>query len=120
LSSIIAGNQASGSFINLNADCLGIPVSLNYNLSGINTGCALAGTGDINVAPLTVFTTVLGPLANNGGPTMTHALLAGSPAIDQIPPFTNSCGVPPSFNQDQRTDVRPFSTNCDMGSYEAQ
>jgi hypothetical protein len=115
-SSIVAGNQAA---VPANADCNTSVVSLGYNLSGINTGCGLSGTGDINVVPATVFTTVLGPLANNGGPTMTHALLVGSPAINQIAPATNSCGIAP-FDQDQRTEIRPFAINCDIGSYEAQ
>ena len=41
-------------------------------------GGFLTGPGDqINTDPL------LGPLGDNGGPTLTHALLAGSPALDQ-------------------------------------
>lgn len=55
-------------------------LSVNYSLigdasdSGITAG---TGTGNhLNVDPR------LGPLANNGGPTRTHGLLAGSPAID--------------------------------------
>ncbi|MDQ3812789.1 MAG: hypothetical protein M3347_02425, partial [Armatimonadota bacterium] len=48
-----------------------------YNLSSDGTG-PNNGTTDIrNTDPQ------LGPLANNGGPTPTHALLAGSPAIDK-------------------------------------
>jgi hypothetical protein len=119
LSSLVAGNQNLGSVINPTADCNGTPSSSGYNLSGSGTGCNLNSTGDINVAPATVFTTVIGSLADNGGPTQTHALLLGSPAIDQIPPATNSCGITP-FNEDQRTEMRPFNINCDIGSYEAQ
>ena len=53
------------------------------------------GPGDqINTDPL------LGPLEDNGGPTETHALLLGSPAIDQ----GNSGGV----YIDQRRFHRPF------------
>lgn len=52
--------------------------SVGYNLSSDGGGGFLIGTNDhVNTAPL------LGPLADNGGPTLTHALLRGSPAIDQ-------------------------------------
>jgi hypothetical protein len=120
MSTIVAGNDVAGNFSDPDADCFNTPpASLGYNLSGIGTGCALSGTGDINVAPATVYTTVIGPLQNNGGPTETHALLVASPAIDQIPAATNSCGISP-FDEDQRTDIRPFNIQCDIGSYEAQ
>ena len=66
-----------------------------------------------NVDPL------LGPLANNGGPTQTMALLTGSPAIDHGP-------VPvPSFplnDNDQRGAGFPRVVNgtVDVGAYEVQ
>ena len=50
----------------------------------------------------------LGPLANNGGPTMTHALLAGSPAIN------TATGCTVQF--DQR--YVPRDAQCDLGAYE--
>ena len=50
--------------------------SEDYNLSSDKT-CHLLGYADLsNTDPK------LGPLQNNGGPTMTMALLSGSPAID--------------------------------------
>jgi hypothetical protein len=54
---------------------------------------------------------LLGPLANNGGETFTMALLAGSPAIDAIPPNL----APPV---DQRGALRPQGPNSDIGAYE--
>ena len=55
----------------------GIVTSLGYNLASDNGGGVLTGPGDqINTDPL------LGPLQDNGGPTFTHALLSGSPAIN--------------------------------------
>jgi predicted outer membrane repeat protein len=55
----------------------GIVTSYGYNLSSDDGGGFLTGPGDqINTDPL------LGSLQNNGGPTFTHALLPGSPAID--------------------------------------
>ena len=55
----------------------------------------------------------LGPLANNGGDTQTHALLAGSPAINS----GNSANCPAT---DQRGVTRPQGSACDIGPYEAQ
>jgi hypothetical protein len=57
----------------------------DFNLIGDGTGMTgltngvngnLVGSADMPIDPL------LGPLQDNGGPTLTHALLAGSPAID--------------------------------------
>jgi hypothetical protein len=54
----------------------------------------------------------LGPLADNGGPTLTHALLAGSPAIDLID--ASACAV----TTDQRGAARPANGACDSGAFE--
>ena len=51
----------------------------------------------------------LGDLANNTGPTDTHALLAGSPAIDA------GSNCPPT---DQRGVSRPQGSACDVGAFE--
>ncbi|NJO18217.1 MAG: CSLREA domain-containing protein [Thioploca sp.] len=63
----------------------------------------------------------LGPLANNGGPTLTHALLSGSIAIDA---GDNAiCTAEPVNGLDQR-GVSRFSSftgsQCDIGAYEYQ
>jgi hypothetical protein len=52
----------------------------------------------------------LGPLADNGGPTRTHALLDGSPAIGAA---TGECP-----ESDQRVETRPVGYGCDLGAYE--
>ena len=54
----------------------------------------------------------LGPLADNGGPTFTHALLASSQAIDAA----NAALCPAT---DQRGVTRPQGAGCDIGAYEA-
>lgn len=54
----------------------------------------------------------LAPLDNNGGPTLTHALLPGSPALDAADPAL--CPT-----TDQRGVIRPQGDGCDMGSFEA-
>jgi hypothetical protein len=52
----------------------------------------------------------LGPLASNGGPTKTHALLDGSPAID--------AGTLCTESTDQRYIARPQGASCDLGAFE--
>ena len=54
----------------------------------------------------------LGPLQDNGGPTMTHALLPSSVAIDVIP--ADMCEV----DEDQRGE--PRDSMCDVGAFEVQ
>ena len=65
---------------------------------------------------------MLGPLADNGGPTLTHALLPGSPALDAgDPTFTPNMFVPP-LDHDQRSSpfVRVAGGRVDIGSLELQ
>jgi CSLREA domain-containing protein len=91
---------------NSGGDCGDYFTSLGHNLASDGT-CNLGGAGDLNgVDPL------LGPLADNGGPTLTQALLAGSPAID-----AGSDDCPPPAT-DQRGVVRPQGGKCDIGAYE--
>ena len=54
---------------------------------------------------------LLGPLTDNGGPTKTHQLLSGSPAVDNGD--AESC---PLF--DQRGIDRPKGAGCDIGAFE--
>jgi hypothetical protein len=93
---------------NVSNDFAGTLTSLGYNLIGNTNGCTLTNNlaGNIyGVDPL------LGPLQYNGGTTLTHALLAGSPAIDAGPanaaPFTDERGV-----------SRPQGAADDIGAYE--
>jgi hypothetical protein len=66
----------------------------------------MTGPGDqVNTDPM------VGPLAENGGPTLTHALLTGSPAID-----AGDDAVCPAT--DQRGVSRPQGVACDIGAYE--
>ena len=78
----------------------------------------------IGGAPVAAGDLALGALADNGGPTKTHALLAGSLAIDAGD--ADACAAAPVANLDQRGDVRPVDGNgdgtaiCDVGSFEAE
>ena len=88
-------------------------ISQGGNLIGTGDGCVIIdqpsdqiGTDASPIDP------VLGTLQNNGGPTETHALLAGSPAID-----AGSAGCPPPA-ADQRGVPRPQGPGCDTGAFE--
>jgi hypothetical protein len=60
---------------------------------------------------------MLGPLQDNGGPTLTHALLPGSPAIDAGDPnFT----PPPYYDQRGPVSWRIRNGRIDVGSFEVQ
>jgi hypothetical protein len=84
----------------------GTVTSLGYNLSSDDGGGFLTAPGDqINTNPM------LGLLQNNGGPTFTHALLVGSPAIDAGRPEFDQRG--PEFN-------RVVNGRIDIGAFEVQ
>jgi FG-GAP-like repeat/FG-GAP repeat len=90
----------------------GTATSLGYNLSSDDGSGVLTAAGDrINTDPM------LGPLQNNGGPTFTHDLLAGSPAIDAGDPnFT----PPPLYDQRGPGYDRVVNGRIDVGSLEVQ
>ena len=107
--SIIAGNSG--------ADYSGTFNSLDFNLIANTNGAIITGLTTHNIYgkdPL------LGPLADNGGPTPTHALLPGSPAIDH--------GSSGGLATDQRGQSRGFNFPAyfdaddasDIGAYELQ
>ena len=115
---IIALNTASAG-----PDVYGTVTSQGFNLIRNSTGANitsaqftdLIGTNNSPVEPL------LGPLQDNGGPTLTRALLAGSPAIDR--------GHSSGSSTDQRGLPRPFDLPdgnaasgdaSDIGAFEAQ
>ena len=120
---IIANNQV-GSNPNNIRDCAGVLTSQGYNLIRITPA------GECIVAPVTgdVFSSdpLLGPLQNKGGPTQTHALLAGSPAIDAGNPSGCRDNLGALLATDQRGFLRPAdgdgngTARCDIGTYEAK
>lgn len=110
LKNSLFANNSSGT----GADLKGTFTSQNYNLIRNTTGYTMSGTTTNNIEgqdPL------LGPLQDNGGPTWTHALLDGSPALDWIP--ATEIGT---ITTDQRGEPRPSPSdgNADIGAYEHQ
>ena len=95
---LIAGNTGNSS---ATSDVDGAFTSAGYNLVGSrDNSTGFTGTADqggTNAAPINA---QLGPLQNNGGPTDTMALLAGSPALDQGKAF--------GLTIDQRGQPRPL------------
>ena len=61
---------------------------------------------------------VLDALANNGGFTQTHALLAGSPAINAGDDI--ACAAVPVNNTSQNGVTRPQGSHCDIGAFESE
>jgi predicted outer membrane repeat protein len=109
-------------------DCLGSLTSAGYNVVENATGCTIGGATSSNI---TGRDPLLGPLQDNGGPTLTHALevrtvnifgttgQVPSPAIDAgSPGGTAACA-----NRDQRGTSRRDGNadgvvRCDIGAYE--
>jgi CSLREA domain-containing protein len=92
---------------NAGGNCDGQPItSVGHNIAS-DTTCNLAQPTDMqNTDPL------VGPLANNGGPTLTHALMPNSPAID--------AAADVGLTIDQRGVARPQGAGFDIGAFERQ
>ncbi len=105
---IIAGNQAhNGAPSDLKAVEF---KSSGHNLIGNSTGgTGYAPTDILDVDPM------LGPLADNGGPTLTHALLPGSPAID-----AGDNADAPEWDQRGPGFPRIVKGTIDIGAFEVQ
>jgi trimeric autotransporter adhesin len=123
--SILAGNLSNGGSTK---DCTNSGaariISDGYNLLGNNSGCAwTANTGDSVGSAAAPILPMLGALANNGGPTKTHALIAHGPAIDTANPA--GCGdlAIGFLATDQRGVTRAVNggsgvARCDRGAFE--
>jgi hypothetical protein len=113
-STIVAGNNPASAG-DVNGD---VQATSDHNLIGKDTGLTgitngvngnLIGTATTPINPL------LGPLQFNGGPTRTHSLLAGSPALnkgfDSVGLAADQRGVP---------FLRLSGPGVDIGAFERQ
>jgi hypothetical protein len=105
---VLTGSVVASSLFGPNCDGPFRPLdTVGYNIDS-GRSCHLSQTTD-QLAP----DPVLGPLAANGGPTMTRLPLPGSPAIGRG--GSRSTGCPTS---DQRGRPRP-TAGCDVGAVQA-
>jgi hypothetical protein len=138
----IAGNTASGAFFSSGGGIhrdIGNPVitlkntivarntsdsgpdidgavsSMGHNLIGIATDLNGVSNSDLGGTSEQPLDPVLGPLQENGGPTLTLALLPGSPAID-----AGDNTDAPQFDQRGPGFSRIVGSTIDIGAFEVQ
>jgi len=120
VNSLISNSILSNNTAAMYQDCLTDDTTLtsgDYNLIGNLSGCSVDGnTGSdmYGVDPL------LMPLADNGGPTLTHALPNTSLAVDTGNPNGCEDEVGVILNTDQRGQPRHVGPRCDVGAFEVQ
>ena len=116
--SLIAGNTATtGREINVKVSWS----SQGYNLIGFSSSTGMSGSGNptltaTDFTPTVGLGQIIGALIDNGGPTQTHALVTGSPAINA---GSDALATAAGLSTDQRGQPR-FSGTVDIGSYEVQ
>jgi hypothetical protein len=116
---LIAGNTASSS----GPDVRGTLTSQGHNLIGNDSGVTITPmTGDQIGTAAAPINPLLGPLANNGGPMQTRALLPGSPAIntgDNCVTQLGGCLTTPLTTDQRGTGFnRLVGSAVDIGSFE--
>jgi hypothetical protein len=112
-----AGTNGLDGVNGLGPDLRGAFLSDGYNLVGKSDGAGLApvtGT-DLIFPPGQSLNPSLGPLAHNGGETMTTALLPGSPAIN-----AGDNALLATVPTDQRGYLRSSGGRADIGAFEVQ
>ena len=116
---IIAQNSAATAAAD---DCLYASVygegSADFTLVGNGDNCSTILGGSNNQVGNTASPVdpIIGNLQDNGGPTYTHALLAGSPAIDAGGPYNGEGD--PSYDQRGEGYPRLVNDTVDLGAYE--
>ncbi|MDZ4684367.1 MAG: choice-of-anchor Q domain-containing protein, partial [Planctomycetaceae bacterium] len=125
---IVAGNFHDDPNPAVNApDCFSgsfeFPVSEGYSLFGHAYNCPGlhdGANGDQIGTKAAPIDAMLGPLADHGGPTLTHLWLPGSPAIDAGNPAPPGSGGTACPTTDQRGEPRPRGVACDIGAVELE
>jgi hypothetical protein len=111
MSTVVAGNcEPSG---------LGFITSGGHNVESPGHTCGL-DTDGTDVDDVSAEDLRLGALQDNGGPTETRALGAGSMAIDVIPGAECLDAEGEPLAEDQRSEPRPGGAMCDVGAFEVQ
>ena len=130
---IIAGNTAQDGgpeamIVTPNDEYDPCSQTVNVNAQNVfgrsgNSGLVGMSKGATDIVPTVGLSAILSPLADNGGPTQTHALPANSPALDVAP--NASCTAAPVNGVDQRGQPRnqnakggATNNECDAGAYE--
>ncbi|MET0645318.1 MAG: tandem-95 repeat protein [Pyrinomonadaceae bacterium] len=125
--SIIAGNgngstpDVTGNFTSQGHNLVGAATAGNNNGgSGDQSGFTHGVNGDLVGTIASPVNALLGPLTNNGGPTQTHALLAGSPALDAGDNTLAKDANNATLTTDQRGVARFAGAGLivDIGAYE--
>jgi hypothetical protein len=129
INSIVVNNSYGSSSSPTASDVsFAVSSSSSFNLIGVCDLCGLTNGTNNNIVGVT--NPGLAPLANNGGPTLTQALLAGSPALDagsnsfvtnppfNGPPFTDQRGT--GFNRIVDAPDADITATVDIGAYERQ
>jgi CSLREA domain-containing protein len=115
LKNTIVANNLGENGLPSGKDCSEFMTDGGYNLdSGTSCGFTTEKNSLSSTDP------VLGPLADNGGPTKTHALLEGSPAIDKGNRFgatTDQRGLPRPSNF---VGIVNAADGSDIGAFELQ
>jgi hypothetical protein len=94
-------------------DCSGAIWSDHSRFTSIPAGCSIVGPSSFSTDP-----NGIGPLADNGGPTQTVALLPGSDAIDAADPVQGCVNNSSLLLTDQRGAPRSVGVRCDVGAFE--
>ena len=116
VASVISGNTAA-SDADMFIDPTSETVDMTLSLLGVDPTTGTLNKDAVSMS-LTGQNPLLGPLANNGGPTLTHLPGAGSPLLNTIPSGSAGCGV--SITTDQRGESRSAEGACDIGAVEVQ
>jgi predicted outer membrane repeat protein len=116
--SLVSGNTASQGPEIHNHRSSSTVTGNNFNLIGHdgNAGSINFSPSGTDIVPSQPLAAILDTtLANNGGPTKTHALVPGSPALNAIPATAPGC-----TGTDQRGVSRPQGAGCDSGAFELE
>jgi hypothetical protein len=111
-STIVAGNR---DLTGDGPDCWGPFGSQGHNLIQNLFDCSFSGDTASDIVGQDAR---LGALEDNGGPTLTHALVTDSPALDRIDRAACTDNDGQRVHDDQRGVRRPQGPACDIGAFE--